>query len=306
MFGFVIATLPTLSEEEKERYRSVYCGLCHSLKDNYGQISRAALSYDLAFYILLGNSLNEPPETQRSIHCPAHPTRLTPLAQSSVTERAADLTIALAYHKCLDDIADDHNMTARAGEHLLAKAYQKARTRIPTICEAIEQSMAAIRLIEADPNSSPDAAAAEFGTLMGAIFSADAGYWTETMEQFGYHLGRFIYLMDAAVDKEKDAKNGSYNPFANLDLTAQDMKTLLAIIIGEATHSFEQLPLEQDLHLMRNILYGGVWQQFNKTYKDELNLSANDLDTLSNASLENNLAEAQISVLDSDRTAEYR
>lgn len=32
------------------------------------------------------------------------------------------------------------------------------------------------------------------------------------LEQLLYHLGRWIYLVDAADDLKKDVKNGSYNP----------------------------------------------------------------------------------------------
>jgi hypothetical protein len=41
-----------------------------------------------------------------------------------------------------------------------------------------------------------------------------------------------------------------------------DMEELLRIMIGNATREFEKLPLVQDSHLLRNILYGGVWQQY--------------------------------------------
>ena len=55
MFGFVAADAGALSEEEKERYRAVYCGLCLALRDRYGQLSRACLTYDLTFFVLLCN-----------------------------------------------------------------------------------------------------------------------------------------------------------------------------------------------------------------------------------------------------------
>ena len=64
MFGFVVADAGALSEKEKERYRAVYCGLCLALRDRYGQLSRACLTYDLTFFVLLCNSLHEPVETQ--------------------------------------------------------------------------------------------------------------------------------------------------------------------------------------------------------------------------------------------------
>jgi hypothetical protein len=44
--------------------------------------------------------------------------------------------------------------------------------------------------------------------------------------------------------------------------TPDEMEEILSTIIGGAARQFEELPLVQDLHLLRNILYGGVWQQY--------------------------------------------
>ena len=279
MFGFVVASLGSVSEDEQARYKALYCGLCHALRDRYGQVSRMTLTYDLTFYLMLCNSLHEPPETSGAARCAAHGGKVMPWTRSRWADYAADLTVALAYHKCLDDWHDDHALRARAAERLLAGAYAKARARIPGECAAIERSMAAISAIEADPDAPPDAAAAEFGTLLGELFAHDQGIWADQMRRFGQQLGRFVYLMDAAVDYADDAASGSYNPLVQLDRQladdagipspapdAENMRTLLAILIGEATDTFERLPLEQDLHLMRSVLYAGVWQQFNRTY----------------------------------------
>lgn len=272
MFGIVTASLSYVSDEEKKRYHALYCGLCRTLKDRYGQASRGVLTYDLTFYIMLCNSLHEPPEDRGKAHCVTHPVRKMPYARSLWSNYAADLAVALAYHKLLDDWHDERSKKARAAQALLAGAYRKAQERIPAQCAAIEASMARTAVIESDPDSSPDAAAHEFGDLLGELFAHDQGIWTDAMRTFGNQLGRFIYFMDAAVDFADDAKAGSYNPFVKLGSTPENMKTLLTVLIGDAAATFEKLPLEQDLHLMRSVLYSGVWQQFNKTYE------ANDAD----------------------------
>lgn len=299
MFGFVVADAGALSEEEKERYRAVYCGLCFALRDRYGQLSRACLTYDLTFFVLLCNSLHEPAETQGASHCVMHPapTPPRPWARSAWTDYAADLSVALAYHKVLDDIADDGDLKARAAERLLAGAYERARTRIPEQCAEIERAMAAIRTIEeagrsnedalsggagtacgspfsADATNAvlafdPDAAAHEFGRMLGRLFAHNQGFWAETMEELGRGLGRFIYLMDAAVDFADDAETGSYNPFVALGSDAEAMRATLALTAADAVTPYERLPLVQDTHLMDAILYSGVWAQFNKVYPSE-------------------------------------
>ena len=82
----------------------------------------------------------------------------------------------------------------------------------------------------------------------------------------GANLGRLIYFMDAAIDFEKDVKNNVFNPykfyFKNQDKIskdqAQEIKSSLMTLAGQATQAFEKLPLEQDLHLLQNILYEGL------------------------------------------------
>lgn len=269
MFGIVTAQLSTISDAEKERYHALYCGLCRALKERYGQISRVVLTYDLTFYIMLCNSLHEPAETTGAEHCVTHPVKKMPFAQSKYTDYAADLAVALAYHKCLDDWNDDRSKKARAAQLVLKAPYERACQRIGEQCRVIEQSMTREALIEADPSSSPDAAAREFGSLLGELFKHDQGIWSDSMQALGYELGRFIYLMDAAVDADEDREHGSYNPLVKIDMTPEDMEALLSELIGRACAVFEKLPLEQDLHLMRSILYAGVWQKFNETYRKQ-------------------------------------
>lgn len=272
MFGFVAADANAISEEEKERYRAVYCGLCFALRDRYGQLSRACLTYDLTFFVLLCNSLHEPAETQGTSHCVMHPAPAAPRpwARSTWTDYAADLSVALAYHKVLDDVADDGDLKARAAERVLAGAYERARARIPGQCAEIERAMAAIRAIEReDATVDPDAAAREFGRMLGRLFAHNQGFWADAMEDLGRGLGRFIYLMDAAVDFADDAASGSYNPFVALGSDADAMRVTLALAAADAAAPYERLPLVQDAHLLDAILYSGVWAQFNKAYPPE-------------------------------------
>lgn len=306
MFGFVVADAGALSEEEKERYRAVYCGLCLALRDRYGQLSRACLTYDLTFFVLLCNSLHEPAETQGASHCVMHPAPAAPRAwaRSAWTDYAADLSVALAYHKVLDDVADDGDLAARAAERLLAGAYERARARIPEQCAEIERAMAAIRAIEgAERNNTPalsdstetacvsplsadatdtalafdpDAAAREFGRMLGRLFAHNQGFWAEAMEALGNGLGRFIYLMDATVDFANDARTGSYNPFVTLGSDAEAMRATLSLAAADAAAPYERLPLVQDAHLMDAILYSGVWAQFNKAYPPQDALAQNE------------------------------
>ena len=73
--------------------------------------------------------------------------------------------------------------------------------------------------------------------------------------------------MDAFEDKEKDNKRGNYNPFLlsrgkinNEELVEQSLNMMAAC----AAENFERLPLVENLEILRNILYAGIWGRYEK------------------------------------------
>ena len=108
MFGYILPNLESLGEEEKLRYHAVYCGVCRSIRAHYGQRCRLTVSYDMTFLAMVLGSLYEPEEHASQKRCPVHPLQPRQVAQSEFTDYAADLSVAMAYHKCLDDWRDDH------------------------------------------------------------------------------------------------------------------------------------------------------------------------------------------------------
>ena len=126
--------------------------------------------------------------------------------------------------------------------------------------------MACLAEIEKSAEISPDDAANCFGRLMGELFAVEPdAQWQPHFRRFGECLGRFIYMMDACVDLEKDRKRGNFNPLnavAGEDLTDERKTAILKLLIGECAAEFEKLPLLQDVDILRNILYSGVWSRY--------------------------------------------
>lgn len=264
MFGYVRPDLTSLSEQDKQRYRAHYCGLCHALGERHGQLSRMALTFDLTFLTIFLGSLYEPEERTGTGRCLPHPAKAHGWCRTSVTDYAADMTIALTYHKCLDDWQDDRSLPAKGYASLLRKRYAAVKSQWPRQCEAIERAMAEQADIEKRRDETPDAAPNCFGRLMAALFVMQEDFWAGALSAFGYSLGRFIYMMDAVCDAQKDRKSGSYNPVILLDKQPQDMRETLENLLGDASVAFERLPLVEDEKILRNILYSGLWQGYNE------------------------------------------
>lgn len=262
MFGYVRPCLESLDEAQKKRYRAWYCGLCQSLGDRHGFRGRMTLTYDMTFLALLLNSLYEPLEHEDSARCGAHPTKPQPFATSECTEYAADATVLLAYHKLMDDWHDDRKVSRRAMAQALSSAYRAASARRPAVVQAIESGMTDIRAIEQRGDESLDAAANRFGAILGRVFSYREDFWAGELRRMGAWLGKFVYLMDAVMDYDEDLKSGSYNPLVAAGAVPGDVSEGLRSIAAQAAQSFERLPLEQDIHILRNVMYAGIWGQY--------------------------------------------
>lgn len=263
MFGLIRPFKSDLSEAEKERYSAVYCGLCRTLNEKYGLAGRMGLNYDMTFLILLLNSLYEPEEKTRETVCPPHPVRKHKEAFSEFTDYAADMTLALAYFKALDDWADERKASGKMYADLLKRSYEKVKAQWPDQCACIEESLNALHQVEQDSAAPPEQAADVSGRMLSRIFAVKQDFFQGQMAFLGYALGKFIYIMDAAVDYEQDQRKGCYNPLNGMRLSPEAAGDILRQPMGQAAEAFEALPLVQDAHLMRNILYSGVWQTYN-------------------------------------------
>ncbi len=264
MFGYVRPNLVDMPEADQARYRAHYCGLCHAIGARHGSLARMALTFDLTYLTIFLGSLYEPEETCGEGKCVPHPVKKHAWSRSKVTDYAADMTIALTYHKLMDDWQDDRNLAAKGCATWLKKAYAKVKADYPRQCEAIEASLRALSEVEKQRDPSPDAAAKCFGELMAELFVMQEDYWANALRAFGYSLGRFIYMLDAVCDYDKDVKKASYNPVVLMDKKPEDMRDTLELLLGDASAAFERLPLIQDEAILRNILYSGVWQGYNE------------------------------------------
>ena len=264
MFGYVRPALESLTEQEKSRYRSVYCGLCRTLGDRYGITARIGLTYDMTFLAMLIASLYEPTELTQEFRCFVHPWKRETYTISEATEYAADMTVLLVYHKCVDDWKDDKKLLRRGYAGILKKAYTEAGVLRPKQADAVEQGMKELLEIEQLSRADPDAAANCFGRMLSEILPMKEDRWQETLQTLGYHLGRFVYMMDATMDLDKDRKKENYNPVLMLNRSAEDMREPLMLLMGGVSTAFERLPLVQDGSILKNIIYSGVWQFYNR------------------------------------------
>lgn len=270
MFGYVVANVDALSESAKERYRSVYCGLCRALGKGHGQASRLTLTYDMTFLIILLSALDRTEISEvKPFRCPLHPLKVRNAFYNRFTRYAADMNILLAHYQQMDDWTDDRKPGALLRARTLGKSLEPLNKVYPRQSEAVRQGLKLLSQMEKAGEATPDLPAAAFGSITGAIFVPwETHPLAAQLFAFGDKLGRFIYLMDAAVDLTKDIRREKYNPLVFIPSERHEM--LLQVLMADCTESFKALPVYQDKDLLENILYSGVWSRFAQRTKAEV------------------------------------
>lgn len=262
MFGSIICNKKELTKEETERYQSTYCGLCRSIKNRYGQLERMTINYDMTFLALFLNALYEESDADKKFRCVVHPIKEKRVLENRYIDYAADMTILFSYYKCEDDWNDEKKHSRKLYGDLLEKYMQGLKNQYPRQVLCVKKSLEELSRLEKSETASPDEIVNCSGKMLSEIFVYKEDFWCESLRQFGYELGRFIYLMDAALDYDHDKKKGNYNPLIVMKQKPEDMEPAMLQAIGNAAAIFEKLPIIQDAGIIKNILYGGVWQNY--------------------------------------------
>lgn len=270
MFGYVLPSQERLNEEEKKRFQSVYCGLCHTLGRRYGFAARMILNYDLTFLAML---LQEGIAERCEQKCIAHPfkNRLC-VCESASLDLAADMSVILSWWQIQDGIADHgfwKGLKYRVAALLLRRAYQKAKREQPEFDGRTQEHLQELAVLEKRDEPSLDKPADTFARLLaGAAQVVAEPTKRRVLEILLYHLGRWIYLIDAADDLEKDMKSGGYNPLplryrlSDGKLTDEDKRELgltLDSSVRTMAASFELWDFGENAEVIRAVLYEGLY-----------------------------------------------
>ena len=272
MFGYVLVNKPELKIKEFELYRSYYCGVCHALKEGYGLTGRMTLNYDMTFLAMLLSDLYDKEDCDFEARCLAHPYQKHQEKRNEFSDYCADMCVFLSYFKGLDDWKDEHGPKGWLEKTSLKGKADRVRELYPEKCAFIEKHLDMLSIVETAGQQPIDKCANAFGEIMGEIFCYQDDIFREDLFNVGFFLGKFIYTLDAYEDVEKDMEKGTFNPLkdeyeealrtGDHDKFDQDVMNILMLMIGECTDAFEKLPLIENVEVLRNILYSGVWVRF--------------------------------------------
>ena len=216
MFGYIKPCIPELKVKEHELYKATYCGLCKTMGKCTGCLSTLTLSYDFAFLSLIRMVADNAKGEIKMRRCLSHPFKKRPMLQiNDALQFSAKSSVILTRLKLQDNINDSYGI-ARLGAKIagcVSIFLKKTDKNLVKMQEQIKECIAELTALEKQGSDSIDETASTFGKLLGIC--ASHGYEGTTkilMYDIGFHLGKWIYVIDAIDDLSKDVKKGSYNP----------------------------------------------------------------------------------------------
>lgn len=270
MFGNIILQKDRISADTAKRYRAFYCGLCALLREKYGRSGQLLLNYDLCFLVLLLSALYEAEETETEHSCVMHPVKTHGEIRTRFTEYGADMTVLLAYYNALDDWEDDRSAKAKLLMRILDPAREKVEKSFPRQAEAVRTYMRKLKEMETKGEGGLEGAAVLTGEMLAEIFLPEEDAWGMLLQRLGFHLGKYIYLLDAYTDLPKDREKGHYNPLISLS-EREDFEEKAEALLGSsawrAADAYERLPILRDEEILQEILYRGIWTNYDACRK---------------------------------------
>lgn len=309
MLGYVKIDKGELKVREYEVYTGYYCGVCKSIGRRYGQLPRMVLSYDAAFLAILLASLSDESDAPVQEHCIAHPViKKKTVIRNRAIDYAGDVMLILAWYKLADDAADEGKVYAKPVMLMMKRIFRKLNRMYPELCSSIENHLSALSALEREKCASIDMAAEAFSKIMEDIFTeglqavygsdppqheppgdrgdpgisgmqdepcgfASPGNDTrELLARAGYHLGKWVYMIDAVDDIEENIESGAYNPllfrfkFDAANETADefrariepDLRFNLYHYLAMLSRCTDSLDIRKNAGIIENVIYFGL------------------------------------------------
>jgi hypothetical protein len=104
------------------------------------------------------------------------------------------------------------------------------------------------------------------GTFKDFTDSVNKDYGLGYLRNIGFNIGKYIYLLDAYEDLDKDYKKGRYNPFIDYIDRKEELKIrvdkLISMSLGMLGRRIDNLNLKMNTSIIENIVYSGVYLRY--------------------------------------------
>ena len=225
---------------------------------------------------------------------------------------AGDVMLILAWYKLADDAADEGKVYAKPVMLMMKRIFRRLNSLYPELCSSVKCHLSALSALEREKCASIDMAAEAFSKIMEDIFTEglQAVYGSEPPQQTspgadrsdygisgasgmqngpcgfaspgndtrellaraGYHLGKWVYMIDAVDDIEENIESGAYNPllfrfkFNAANETADefrariepDLRFNLYHYLAMLSRCTDSLDIRKNAGIIENVIYFGL------------------------------------------------
>ncbi|WP_245569720.1 DUF5685 family protein [Gordonia shandongensis] len=260
-----------LDDELRAQWRSHMCGVCLSLRDGHGQLSRTVTNTDtIMVSVLTAAQRDDRAATRRAGPCALRGMRTATVvrAEEPGVAVATAASLALATAKADDVVAEQRRglaapdprkarVAAVAARSLRRRMGSAAGLDVDAVLRPLaEQADVECRGADLDALLRPTAQACAAVFAASAV-AADAPDNESMLAEIGADFGRLAHLLDAIDDRAADRDAGSFNPLAatgTCDAVAVARAEALAARIEDR---YGNLRLYDD-RLLRVLLVDGV------------------------------------------------
>lgn len=280
MFGYVIPDKPNMFIKDFYAFRAFYCGLCKAIGKQSNTLMRFTTNYDATILNVLVHNLLDKKVEYKPQRCILHPLRKRDMiCVDEVTLAVADINTLLTYYKIKDNILDnDKKFKSKTAKLFVNKSYKKAKKRHPFASKIIEEEYLNLNTLEKENCSSIDKVSHCFASMLerlGVYLTKNESYEAKTVF---YCLGKWVYLIDALDDLDKDASKNRYNPwianngeFTNstefIEKNRENITAILKNTIILLKENYDKLPMPVQEGVLTNTFYYGLEMQTDRVIR---------------------------------------
>ncbi len=268
MFGYVNVS-EKIDDGQKGLWQTFMCGLCFSTKELFGNLPRMFITNDINFFNVLFHSVENVDVELEKSRCFSHPVKKRIiLKQTELTRKLSIANIILTYFNIYDDVIDGGGLKKKTALSEYKKPYKKAKKMWAEMDEAIALRYEQLRQLEKDGCDSVDKVSHCFATLSQDFCKLVlGGNCSEHAETLCYNVGKWIFLIDALDDAEKDLKKHNYNPFVScynvssmgeLKPFLDEISFLMFAVLNRIAQSFNDLNLTKYVCVLKNVLFESI------------------------------------------------
>lgn len=280
MFGYVKPDFPELKMKENELYKAIYCGLCKTMGKCTGCASQLTLNYDFAFLAMIRMVSDDIKGEIKLRKCAVHPFKKRPMLQMNKSlEYCAKTSVILTKLKLKDNVNDSKGLAKLKAKTvgLVSLFFKKTEEDLKPLEEKVAECINNLTVLEKDNSDSIDQTADTFGVLLGTLSSFGQNEEnSRLLYEIGYHLGKWIYVIDAIDDMEDDIKHKSFNVIVNnygetlKDEHKDALYCALMLELDSMSKCIELLDFSKhsDLEgIIKNVIYSGMVKTTRKILK---------------------------------------